>query len=242
MSERGERLILCGRDNKRLHAAAQNLAARNNVFLLAADVAKPDFPKKFAALMSKHKLQRLDCVIHNAAINHMGTLAQTKQENAENTFRVNTYSVLHVTSATEPYLSAAGDPRFILVSSLMKYFPMPGRAVYAASKAAAEQFLLAWKLELKARQSPIRVQIFRPAGIETDFHHNTTTDGEAPKSDISRMSAARVARYLADFTQQNRREMAPGYMNKLVAFVARHFPGVTRRILLRRYKKHHRSA
>lgn len=240
LAARGDFIVLNGRDAKRLKSAqlALGAAATEHSEFFAADVAEPGYAQKLAKLLQKRKITRLDCVIHNAGINHMGSITDTKPANAEQTFHVNACSVINLIKATEPYLSKSADPRFVLVSSLMKYFPMPGRSVYAASKAAAEQFAQAWQLELRAKDSPIRVQIFRPAGIETDFHHNTPTDGSAPRSDISRMSAVKVATYLADFTTSASSERAPGFMNKLVAFVARHFPRVTQAILLRRYKKH----
>ncbi len=240
LAARGDFVILNGRDTARLNAAQRALGAgatgRSAIFV--ADVAEPGYAQKLAKILQEQQLTRLDYVIHNAGINHMGSIVETKPANAEQTFHINACSVINLIKATEPYLSKADQPRFVLVSSLMKYFPMPGRSVYAASKAAAEQFAQAWQLELKAKQSPIRVQIFRPAGIETDFHHNTPTDGSAPRSDISRMSAEKVAVYLADFLTSPRSELAPGFMNKLVAFVARHFPRITQGILLRRYKKH----
>lgn len=240
LAARGDFVILNGRDAKRLAAAqlALGKAQQSLSAVFAADVAEPGYAQKLAKLLQKNRITCLDCVIHNAGINHMGSIVDTKPANAEQTFHINACSVINLIKATEPYLAKAHEPRFVLVSSLMKYFPMPGRSVYAASKAAAEQFAQAWQLELRAQGSPIRVQIFRPAGIETDFHHNTPTDGSAPRSDISRMSAEQVAGYLADFTASTRRELAPGAMNKLVAFVARHFPRVTQGILLRRYKKH----
>jgi short-subunit dehydrogenase len=232
---RGDFVILNGRDTKRLTSAQNSLPGRSVIF--AADVAESGYAQKLSKLLQKNHIAHLDCVIHNAGINHMGSIVETKPANAEQTFHINACSVINLIKSTEPFLAKANSPRFVLVSSLMKYFPMPGRSVYAASKAAAEQFAQAWQLELKAQGSRIRVQIFRPAGIETDFHHNTPTDGSAPRSDISRMSAEKVAVYLADFTLSARAELAPGAMNKLVAFVARHFPGVTRLMLFRRYKK-----
>lgn len=237
---RGDFVILNGRDARRLAEAQAALGNLRKVqsAVLSADVAESAYASKLSKLMQKHHLSSLDCVIHNAGINHMGSIAETKPANAEQTFHINACSVINLIKATQPYLAQGHRARFVLVSSLMKYFPMPGRSVYAASKAAAEQFALAWQLELQAAQSPIRVQIFRPAGIETDFHSNTPTDGNAPRSDISRMSAEKVAEYLADFTESSRSELAPGLKNKIVAFVARHFPRVTRAILLRRYKKH----
>jgi len=230
------RVIVVGRDKKRLLKAQRLLAeeSRANVATLAADVAEDSFGKKLAALLKQEKIDRIDLVIHAAGINHIGTLAETRLDNATRTFRINTLSVITITQATKPYLLRAKHPHFVLVSSLMQYFARPARSVYAASKAAAEIILRTWESELIAERCNIKVQIFRPAGIDTDFHSNTATDGDAPRSHISRMSAPRAARYLVELAESNRHTSAPGVMNKIAAFTARYFPRVAQYFARRR--------
>jgi hypothetical protein len=203
-----------------------------------ADVAKPDFGRKLLGLARRLRLNQIDVVVHNAGINHMGRIGEIKPVNAEMTFHTNTFSLIHVAQGTEAWLAAAREPQFVLVSSLMQYFPMPGRSVYAASKAAAEIFARAWAQELRAQKSHIRVKIFRPAGIETNFHHNTPTDGLEPRSNVSRMPPEKVARYVMKLIRSRRSELAPGFGNRLSAFVARHFPAVADYIAYRRYLRH----
>lgn len=229
-------IILAARNLNDLKAAKRKLPNEKHSAVLAADVSQKNFGAALAQLLKKENISHLDLVIHSAGINHMGTIQETKPENAEATFRVNAYSVIRLAHATRALLEKGFRPRFILVSSLMQYFAMPGRSVYAASKATAEQFTGAWGHELKAEGSPVRVQIFRPAGIETGFHANTVTDGESPRSDISRMSADSVAEHLYAFIRSNRYETGPGLMNKVVAFVGRHFPAFTRYLVARRYR------
>lgn len=237
LSVEGYFIILNARNAKSLEAARKDLPQPDAAVVLAADVSLKTFAGELTKQMRRLNLTRLDLVVHAAAVNHMGKIQDTKAENAEATFRINAYSVLYLAQATRAYLEQGDKPQFVLVSSLMKYFAMPGRSVYAASKAAAEQFAGAWAHELKAENSPIRVKVFRPAGIETGFHGNTRTDGLTPRSDVSRMSAAESARYLFRFIESGSLEMAPGMMNKIVAFVARHFPLLTRLLVARRYLK-----
>lgn len=229
-------VVVNGRDAKRLKAAAQAFAA-GQVIPVLGDVASAAFAKNLAKALASVQISRLDLVVHNAGINHMGHIGETKPANAAETLRVNALSVIHLAQATRALLEKSAAPRFVLVSSLMQYFAMPARSVYAASKAAAELFVGAWELELKAEKSPIRVQIFRPAGIETGFHVNTKTDGTSPRSDVSRMPPEKVAAELLKLIESTRRELAPGFMNRTVAFVARHFPSLARRLMLRRHLK-----
>ncbi len=232
----GYTVVLNGRDTRRLAAAAR-LFQPGQILPLAGDCALPIFGSKLEKVLKINGIAKLDLVVHNAGINHMGTIAATRLSNAAETLRVNSLSVISLAQATRHLLERAKAPRFVLVSSLMQYFAMPGRSVYAASKAASEMLLGAWRLELEAEKSPIRVQILRPAGIETGFHANTETDGESPKSEVSRMAPEQVAAELLILLGSNRRERAPGIMNKVVAFVARHLPAFTRRQMLKRYLK-----
>jgi short-subunit dehydrogenase len=235
LSAAGYTIILNARTAKDLEAAHKQMP--QPAVALAADASDAKFAIALQKLMLREKFSHLDLVVHSAAINHMGTIKDTKPENAAATFQANAFSVISLAQATRSHLEKADDPRFVLVSSLMQYFSMPGRSVYAASKAAAEQFAGAWAHELKAEGSRIRVKIFRPAGIQTGFHANTKTDGLAPRSEVSRMSADDVAGHLERFIDSGAAAAAPGAMNKAVAFVARHFPGLTNYLVQRRYRR-----
>ncbi|HMV35145.1 MAG TPA: SDR family oxidoreductase [Turneriella sp.] len=232
----GYAVILNGRDLRRLEEVSAQFSTP--VALLLADVAEPGFGRKVLGLARQLRINHIDVVVHNAGINHMGRIGEIKPANAERTFHTNTFSLIHVAQGTEAWLASAREPRFVLVSSLMQHFAMPGRSVYAASKAAAEMFARAWAQELKAQKSRIRVQIFRPAGIETNFHHNTPTDGAGPRSNVSRMPPEKVARYVMKLIRSKRSELAPGFGNRLVAFVARHLPALADYIAFRRYSRH----
>ncbi|MFZ5627561.1 MAG: SDR family NAD(P)-dependent oxidoreductase [Spirochaetota bacterium] len=237
LASAGYAVILNGRDLRRLEEVRAQIAGPTAVLL--ADVAEPGFGRKLLGLARQLKINHIDVVVHNAGINHMGRIAEIQPANAERTFHTNTFSLIHVAQGTEAWLAAAREPRFVFVSSLMQHFAMPGRSVYAASKAAAEMFARAWAQELKAQKSRIHVQIFRPAGIETNFHHNTPTDGAGPRSNVSRMPPEKVARYVMKLIRAKRSELAPGFGNRIVAFVARHFPRLADYLAYRRYIRHH---
>jgi len=227
-------VIINGRDKRRLEAAKRELGERPLIF--AADVSDAQFGRQLDEFLKKQRIVSLDVVVHSAGVNHMGRVLHINPQNAARTFAANSLSVIHVAQATEPYLGVTARPCFIYVSSLMKYLAMPNRSVYAASKAAGEQIAEAWGIELRGAGSRIQVKIFRPAGIETSFHSNTATDGSAPKSNVSRMSAEKAARHLLALIESNRREAAPGVANKVVAFVARHMPRLTHHLLKKRSK------
>jgi short-subunit dehydrogenase len=236
LGSEGYAVILNGRDRRRLEAARAQIAAPTA--LLLADVAEPGFGRKLLRLARQLNIQHIDVVVHNAGINHMGRIAEIQPVNAERTFQTNTFSLIHVAQGTEAWLAAAKEPRFVFISSLMQHFAMPGRSVYAASKAAAEMFARAWAQELKSQKSPIRVQIFRPAGIETNFHENTPTDGTGPRSNISRMPPEQVARHVMKLIRSRRSELAPGFGNRVVGLIARHFPRLADYLAYRRYIEH----
>ncbi|MBV6493424.1 MAG: hypothetical protein LDLANPLL_01443 [Turneriella sp.] len=227
----GYTTILNARNLSALKEAQKQLEFPENSFVFAYDVSSPLLESAWKKWAIKNNIPKLDAVVHSAGINHIGCVVDIRLKNAETTFRVNAFSIFTLAQATRGYLEKSDKPRFVLVSSLMQYFAMPNRSVYAASKSAAEIFAGAWRTELKKEKSHIRVQIFRPAGIETRFHENTKTDGKSARSNVSRMSAEKSADYLFKLLHSNCQEMAPGFMNKVAAFMARHFPKITQRFL-----------
>ncbi len=233
LASAGYIVILNGRSQARVRDAQKRLKGES--FGFHADVSAVGFTNSWKKFSQKIKLNRLDVVIHNAGINHIGSIARTQPLNVVRTFDTNTFSIYRVAQATQPFLENSDDPHFVYVSSLMQHFAVPQRSVYAASKRAAEIILRTWIRELAKEKSRIRVQILRPAGIETGFHENTATDGTSKHSTLSRMSAEKIATYAVKLLNSKKRSSAPGFVNALAGFIGQHFERLADYLASRRY-------
>lgn len=239
LSNEGVRIILLGRNVQALKTAQRSL--KPSLFgehvLIAVDLQKADLAVRIQRELKKKKIRHIDWIFHSAGINHNGQIKQTRFEHLRRVFEVNVFALVPLAQVILPFLENSKRPHFILVSSLMSKVAMPGRGAYAASKIAVEYLFESLDLESKTEHFKTRFQILRPASFLTQFHENGFNDGKSPRSNISTMSVSRMADEAILLAQSNKRIRAPGKLNRLIAYIARHFPRLMRLILWSRYRK-----
>ncbi|MCS6984578.1 MAG: SDR family NAD(P)-dependent oxidoreductase [Leptospiraceae bacterium] len=199
---------------------------------LACDLAKPEAEFLLRDFFKKHEL-KLDVLLNNAGINHIGELGQIDLRKAEQVFAVNVLGVVAATQAALGFLQKKGQ--IVMVSSLAAVWGIPNRGIYSASKAALEKLAEAWELELRERR--IKVSILRLAGVATDFHNREPSDGQAERSNISVKSPQEIAEIIWQVVHKRQREVAPGFANKIFQFGAHFLPLIFREGLYWRYQK-----
>lgn len=105
----------------------------------------------------------LDVIVANAAVGSFVPLAETTEEQVDQTFAVNVRGTLFTVQKALPLLNDGAS--IILVGSTAADRGMEAFGAYAASKAAVRSFARTWSTELKSRG--IRVNVISPAWIET---------------------------------------------------------------------------
>jgi 3-oxoacyl-[acyl-carrier protein] reductase len=122
--------------------AAQQLvrdieAAGQRASAVQADITKPDeVAHLFATTLAQHG--RIDHVINNAGTVVPRTLSDITDDIYDLVFNVNARGALNVLKQAARHLAAGG--RIVNTSSTLVSSPIPGSALYAASKAALELF------------------------------------------------------------------------------------------------------
>ena len=122
--------------------AAQQLvrdieASGQRASAVQADVTKPDeVAQLFATTLAQHG--RIDHVINNAGTVVPRTLSDITDDIYDLVFNVNVRGALNVLKQAARHLGAGG--RVVNTSSTLVSAPIPGSALYAASKAALELF------------------------------------------------------------------------------------------------------
>ncbi|PKP84900.1 MAG: dehydrogenase [Alphaproteobacteria bacterium HGW-Alphaproteobacteria-2] len=133
--------------------------------IAAADVADPVAAQ--ALVESAHAAHgRLDILVHAAGIAPYLPLERCDAAHYRTVFDTNVLSTLTLTRAAAPLLTAPGG-RVVHLSSRLVWAPIPGSAVYAASKAAVTALTLALAKELGPRG--ITINAVAPGVIETDM-------------------------------------------------------------------------
>ena len=163
LSARGWRLVVDGRDPRRLAAAVATLADPGSVTALAGDVADPGHRAALAAAVP----DRLDLLVTKASDlgpSPLPPLAELPPAAFDRLLQVNTVAPLALFQLLLPALRRAGG-RVLLVSSDAAVEAYAGWGGYGASKAALDQLAAVLAVE----HPELRVHAFDPGDMATDM-------------------------------------------------------------------------
>jgi 3-oxoacyl-[acyl-carrier protein] reductase len=111
----------------------------------------------------------LDIVVNNAAETVVSPISETSEEDYDRLMAVNAKGVFFAIQTAARLLRDGG--RIVNISSVNTVMHAPGIAVYAASKAAVEQFTMVAARELAIRG--ITVNTVSPGPVDTDMLRNS---------------------------------------------------------------------
>ena len=115
--------------------------------------------------------------INNAGILRTGTLWEQDDATMTSTVEINLLGVINGTRAALEVMRAHGQPADIInMASMSAFGPLPGLAVYAATKAAVLSWTLTTAAELHLTKSPIRLHAVCPDGVRTDMVAENAAD------------------------------------------------------------------
>jgi NAD(P)-dependent dehydrogenase (short-subunit alcohol dehydrogenase family) len=114
---------------------------------------------------------RLDALVNNAAVGHVGTLETDTLEDFRQVIETNLIGTARVTRAALPHLRATAG-HLLTISSVGAILGQPFNEAYCASKAGIEAMLEA--LAPLARLVGVRVSVVEPGGVATEFSANSS--------------------------------------------------------------------
>ncbi len=165
-ADAGANLMLVARSKKNLEAIATELREIARVEIFAMDVADAD---ACVDLFKKTNFEfgRIDVLVNNAGFHSRGKVETVEADELARMIDVNLRAPIVLTRLVLPYLQDAGGGAIINVGSLAGRTPVPGSAVYAASKAGLRSFTYSLADELA--DSGIKLAIVSPGPIDTGF-------------------------------------------------------------------------
>jgi NAD(P)-dependent dehydrogenase (short-subunit alcohol dehydrogenase family) len=168
--ERGDRVLMVGRDLDRL-ARARQLLGVDATDVLAVDVTGDDAGETVvrAAL---DRWGRVDVLVNNAGINRPGDLATMSMGDFDDTFAVNVRAPYALTRAAVAHMQPGSS--IVFVGSNLSRYGKPGAAAYAASKAAVESLTRTLAVELGS--AGIRVNAVSPGMTHTAMTAGSFSD------------------------------------------------------------------
>lgn len=168
LARRGCRLVMVSNRADTLEKAAAAVAAdfHTRTLPLELDLCRRDAAAVLMDFLDSHAIQP-EVMINNAGIFSFREVCATGSE------RVNAFIDLHVRAVTESSrlmarrMAARGSGYILNMSSMSCWTPMPGIALYAATKAYIRVFSRALAYEMKP--AGVKVMVACPGGIATDL-------------------------------------------------------------------------
>ena len=165
-ADAGARLVLVARGRKKLESIAAELREKTQVEIFAMDVSDAE---ACVNLLKKANFEfgRIDVLVNNAGYHERGLVESVPAEALGRIIDVNLRAPIVLTRLALPYLRDAGGGAVINVGSLAGRTPVPGSAVYSASKSGLRAFTHALAEELRGQG--IKVALVAPGPIDTGF-------------------------------------------------------------------------
>jgi short-subunit dehydrogenase len=165
LAKRGADLLLVARTETRLLTIAADLQAKYGVRveMVTLDLAAPDGPRRLCEAASGLGFEPT-LLVNNAGLGVLGPFADLPTEQAREMIRLNVIALTELTYRVLEGMLARGDGAIINIASSSAMQPVPGYALYAASKAYVLTFTSA--LWAECRDRGVRVTAVCPGPVD----------------------------------------------------------------------------
>jgi len=165
LSEKGNKVIITGRNADRLNEAVARLS---NVTGIVCDVTNEEEVNQLTSRLHAD-FPDLNLVINNAGKAYVHTLTSGKAfEQAGDEMLTNYLSIIRINEKLLPILSTQKEAAIVNVSSIVAFVPNNIAATYGASKAALRSYSQSLRIIL-AKSGNVRVFELMPPLVNTDF-------------------------------------------------------------------------
>jgi uncharacterized oxidoreductase len=167
LSEKGNHVIITGRNEERLKNAVSKL---RHVTAIVSDISEAEDVNALVNRVQKD-FPGLNVVINNAGRAFVYDLAEegiNAFEKAQDEMLTNFFSVIRLNEKLLPLLKKQPEAAIVNVSSIVAFAPGISLATYAASKAAVHSYSQALRLTLE-RTTAVKVFELMPPLVNTEF-------------------------------------------------------------------------
>jgi len=158
----GARLVVTGRDARRLDA----VAAQTGATAIPADLTDPEEAARVAE-EAIGKAGRVDVLISNAGTGWAGSISEMPAEKATELVNLNLLVPIQLARLLAPGMAERGRGQLVFVSSIAGATGVRHEAVYAAAKAGLNCFAESLGYELAGRG--VGVSVVLPGVVDTPF-------------------------------------------------------------------------
>jgi short-subunit dehydrogenase len=235
LASRAKSLILIARGEQRLNELRDELNQQYPnvaVSIRKTDLADPAHLNDLLAWLDRERID-VDLLINNAGLGDSGAFATSDPIRNNQMTLVNIVALTTLTRHLLPQMIARRHGGILNVSSSAGFLPIPGFAVYAATKAYVTSFSEALRAEL--RGTGVSVCALCPGPVRTEFQDVAKRRGAQPDTgpEFAFVPVEQVVRDALAALEANRPLVIPGFAMKLGMFLVRITPLPILRLLSR---------
>ena len=235
LANRARTIVLVARRTERLADLRDELLNRNpnlDVHVRVVDLADKAQIELLIDSLVRDKID-VDLLVNNAGLGHSGPFATSDPIRNQQMARVNVVALTSLTRQLLPHMIAKRRGGILNVSSSAGFLPIPGDAVYAATKAYVTSFSEAIRAELRGKG--VSVCTVCPGPVRTEFQEVARRPGAEPKtgSKIFFVSTKQVVRAALAALKADRPLVIPGVAMKFAMLLTRLMPMPVVRLILR---------
>jgi uncharacterized protein len=226
LAGRARSIILVARRDERLIELADQLQREHPtlvVYIRKVDLADLGQLQDFLEWLDREKLE-VDLLINNAGLGDSGIFAKSDPDRNNEMTAVNVTALTLLTRHLLPPMIAKHRGGILNVSSSAGFLPIPGSAVYAATKAYVTSFSEALRAELCG--TGVSVCALCPGPVVTEFQQVARREGAQPDigPNFLVVTVEQVVRDTLAALGADRPLVIPGFAMKLLMLLARIMP------------------
>ncbi len=222
-ADRGWDLYLTDLSQEKLALLADGLTRQRNVRVLydACDLTDPEARDEFWRRTKTLGLE-FDMLINVAGLDFEGAFMDRSQDEVSTIIRVNIEATVAMTRKVIEFRADSKPLYIINVSSLAGFYPMPLKAVYAASKQFLLDFSRAMRQEL--RSDGVRILALCPAGMATKPDTINSIESQGWVGQVTTMQTGMVVSRTINRVLANQSVYIPGLANQVLHSVSAVLP------------------
>ena len=232
-AERGARVVLAARRVDRLQAVQDEITALGGeAFMVTCDVTDEQSVQKAVSDVIEH-WGRLDVVIANAGFGVSGSFMKLTAKDYHAQFATNIFGVMNTLKSAYPHIESV-QGRAVIVGSVNGYVSLAKNSAYAMSKFAVRA--LAQSLWIEWERKGVSTTLIEPGFVASEIRQvNNQGEFKAHAKDPvpqwlvmpSKTAAYQIERAI----YKRKREAVITFHGKVIVWLARFFPGLTRWLL-----------
>ena len=220
LAARGANLVLVARNKAELEKIAADIKAEHNVNIdvVALDLSKVSSGQELLDALTSLKVSP-DVLINNAGFGTNNRVAKEDRAKIQQEIVLNVVTLVDLTTGVLPQMLTKDFGVIVNIGSTASFQPVPGMAVYAATKAFVRSFTSALWGEVKGTN--VRVLTVNPGATETEFFKIAEAK---PAGKLAPVSDVVAATFKALDSKNSSPSIVVGGQNALMAHFTRIVP------------------